>query len=142
MIHKFSLNCLIAFQDESRGETPNSNRSCDYNSLSEVNTPSKPALFAHAPNYDEEELFCLSVAARLKKFTEKTKASTMIRIQQILYDAQFIEEKNMANEKSDWNYWYNFFRNFLNETSFQNYHLFFFVSLIFFQYFFVNFVLF
>ena len=78
-------------QEDSRGDTPNSHRS-DYGSLLEMNNYVKQLSYAHNPStYDEDELFCLSVAASLKRFTGKTKADTKIKIQQILYDAEFHE---------------------------------------------------
>lgn len=62
----------------------------------DTTNPQKPTqLFPPAaPNFDEDELFCLSVAASLKRFTSKTKASTKIKIQQLLYDAEFDDEQS------------------------------------------------
>jgi hypothetical protein len=89
---------LFDQQDDSRGDTPNSHRS-DYGSLLEMNNYVKQLSFAHNPSsFDEDELFCLSVAASLKRFTGKTKAATKIKIQQILYDAEFHEIHGSLNE--------------------------------------------
>ncbi|XKL60793.1 hypothetical protein PGB90_007850 [Kerria lacca] len=88
---------LSEHQDDSRGETPSSNRSCDYSSLLDINNHSKQIPLTHTPTYDEDELFCLSVAASLKRFTAKTKAATKIKIQQTLYDAEFQEENSSCS---------------------------------------------
>lgn len=86
------------FKEDSRGDTPNSNKSCDYSSLLEMNNHIKQMPFVQPSSYDEDELFCLSVAASLKRFTGKTKAATKIKIQQILYDAEFHEDSNLPSE--------------------------------------------
>lgn len=64
-----------------------------------MNNSVKQIPYAHNPSsYDEDELFCLSVAASLKRFTGKTKAATKIKIQQILYDAEFHEANGSSHE--------------------------------------------
>ncbi|XP_065211388.1 uncharacterized protein LOC135839326 isoform X2 [Planococcus citri] len=88
---------LSEHQDDSRGETPNSPRSYDYNSM-EPHTHQKNTSIPPNPPYDEDELFCLSVAASLKRFNSKTKAATKIKIQQILYDAEFQEDTSSSND--------------------------------------------
>lgn len=41
------------------------------------------------PAYDEDELFCLSVAGSLKRFSVQKKALAKLKIQQILYEIEF-----------------------------------------------------
>ena len=68
-----------------------------------MNNHVKASPFGHTPTYDEDELFCLSVAASLKRFTAKTKAVTKIKIQQILYDAEFHDERSPSNDAQEIN---------------------------------------
>lgn len=48
---------------------------------------------------DEDELFCLSVSASLKRFASKTKAAIKIRIQQLLYEAEFQEDGSTTDNR-------------------------------------------
>jgi uncharacterized protein YwgA len=41
---------------------------------------------------DEDELFCLSVAASLKRFSPQKKALAKLRIQQVMYDVEFLNQ--------------------------------------------------
>ncbi|KDR22277.1 transcription factor Adf-1-like [Zootermopsis nevadensis] len=44
------------------------------------------------PTPDEDELFCLSVAASLRRFSPQRKALAKLRIQQVMYDVQFLNQ--------------------------------------------------
>jgi hypothetical protein len=44
---------------------------------------------SHKLTPDEDELFCLSVAASLRRFNSQKKALAKLRIQQVLYDVEF-----------------------------------------------------
>lgn len=41
---------------------------------------------------DEDELFCLSVAASLRRFSPQKKALAKLRIQQVMYDVEFLNQ--------------------------------------------------
>jgi hypothetical protein len=41
---------------------------------------------------DADELFCLSVAASLRRFSPQKKALAKLRIQQVMYDVEFLDE--------------------------------------------------
>jgi len=45
---------------------------------------------SHKLTSDEDELFCLSVAASLRRFNSQKKALAKLRIQQVLYDVEFL----------------------------------------------------
>jgi hypothetical protein len=45
---------------------------------------------SHKQTSDEDELFCLSVAASLRRFNSQKKALAKLRIQQVLYDVEFL----------------------------------------------------
>jgi hypothetical protein len=44
----------------------------------------------HKLTSDEDELFCLSVAASLRRFNPQKKALAKLRIQQVLYDVELL----------------------------------------------------
>jgi hypothetical protein len=71
-------NCIYFQQDESSEDTQHDSNA------------DPPESRKHAP--DEDELFCLSVAASLRRFSPQKKALAKLRIQQVMYDVEFLNQ--------------------------------------------------
>jgi hypothetical protein len=66
-------------QDESSEDTPH------FSLHDDPSVPQKPAP-------DEDDLFCLSVAASLRRFSPQKKALAKLHIQKVMYNVEFLNQ--------------------------------------------------